>query len=578
MNMNEIIALNRENIKKAIEDYSAHTYETAILDDISSEFIDNLAEKSAHSKSALRDLFSKSPAWREDLQALVINGNRTHDPDEDYINELVCKILMPARNCDKLQTRDMWDIQAFFSQFNVIDDDEKAELLKTINRIAPKAYANGKKLSRVFKAICKALDIADETSGSDFQKNYALLADELSAKKIDFKLFVSINPAHFLTMSNPKYDNRGNTLTSCHSLNSTEYTYNCGCSGYACDETSFIVFTVDDPTDAETLNNRKTTRQIFAYKPYNGVLLQSRLYNTSGGTRGAQAESKVYRDLIQREICALENIPNLWITKPSTDDEYKDYVETGEGFGGYEDWIYSDFDGKISVRKNNDDPKETITIGTYGLCIVCGDEISEGLYCDDHDNMTTCDECGDRCNSDDLYRVYDRNGNEIWVCENCREDYYYCEECGEYHHYERMTCINDDYYVCDDCLDHYYTRCEECGEYYRNEDMTEVHKDGYTYYVCEDCLDDNFYYCNECGEYHHYDEMIPAHDKHGNDIMVCSNCIEDNYTECAECGEYFHNSHIIEVINLETGEIMKVSDDFADKYEIYNNDNEEVSA
>ena len=43
-------------------------------------------------------------------------------------------------------------------------------------------------------------------------------------------------------------------------------------------------------------------RQMFAYKVNNGLLLQSRLYNTSGGTYGAQKESKLYRDLVQREI------------------------------------------------------------------------------------------------------------------------------------------------------------------------------------------------------------------------------------------------------------------------------------
>lgn len=100
---------------------------------------------------------------------------------------------------------------------------------------------------------------------------------KLSAKQIGLKLFVSVNPAHFITMSNPKRDSRGATLTSCHSFNSTEYDYNNGCTGYARDETSFIVFTVADPTDPETLNNRKTTRQVFAYRPGSGLLLQSRM-------------------------------------------------------------------------------------------------------------------------------------------------------------------------------------------------------------------------------------------------------------------------------------------------------------
>ncbi len=148
---------------------------------------------------------------------------------------------------------------------------------------------------------------------SELQSALKQLADN-RRKKIDFKLYVSLNPAHFITMSNPKDDKRGDTLTSCHSFNSTSYSYNNGCSGYARDEYTFITFVAADPSNPETLNNRKTMRQIFAYKPGNGLLLQSRLYNTSGGTYGAQEDSKLYRDLVQREISDLEGAPNLWQT------------------------------------------------------------------------------------------------------------------------------------------------------------------------------------------------------------------------------------------------------------------------
>ena len=153
--------------------------------------------------------------------------------------------------------------------------------------------------------------VADNSAGSQFQRLFAQFADELSTRKIDFKLFMSINPAHFVTMSNPKNDRRGTMLTSCHSFNSTAYEYNNGCSGYARDGVTFIVFTVADPEVAETLNNRKTSRQLFMYKPYNGLLLQSRLYNTHGGTRGEQEESKLYRDLVQRELSELEGVPKI---------------------------------------------------------------------------------------------------------------------------------------------------------------------------------------------------------------------------------------------------------------------------
>ncbi|MBQ4405044.1 MAG: hypothetical protein II857_11650 [Selenomonadaceae bacterium] len=167
---------------------------------------------------------------------------------------------------------------------------------------------------------------------------FAQFADELNGKKIDFKLYLSINPCHFLTMSNPKRDNRGSTMTSCHSFNVMDCEYNFGCSGYARDDVTFIVFPASNPDNPETLNNRKTTCQIFMYRPYNELLLQSRLYNTHGGTCGTQTESKLYRDLVQRELSELEGVPNLWKTEKYCGNKQTIHIPCGNGFGGYADW------------------------------------------------------------------------------------------------------------------------------------------------------------------------------------------------------------------------------------------------
>lgn len=313
MDMEKIIARAEQNIRTAIADYGRHTTQKTVLEDITDTFIHKLAVDSSYAKQGLRELFSKSPAWHPELDAIVINGTRTRDPDYDRAFDIERRIL------DKPWT-ELWD-ESFEQLRNAMmwfvcpnaSDEDKEAYLNALHKIAPKAYAPGKKPSRVFKAFCKALGVVDETAGSEFQKLFAQFADELSTKKIDYKLYVSINPAHFLTMSNPKEDTRGKMLTSCHSLNSTEYSYNCGCTGYARDEVSFIVFTVDDPSNPELLNNRKTSRQVFAYRPGSGLLLQSRMYNTSGGVYGAAAESDVYRDLIQREICDLEGLSTCGI-------------------------------------------------------------------------------------------------------------------------------------------------------------------------------------------------------------------------------------------------------------------------
>ena len=243
------------NIWSALEDYFRHADSDDVYENISEQFVDRLAVDSIKSKSSLRELFRKSQAWNENLQAIVINGTKTHNPDYSLVHDLAHSILYPVKldaDCDKLNLIER--AVYFFSRPN----DKADEYIDAINQLSPQAYAPRKKRSRIFKAICDSLGVTDLNAGSSFQHLFAQFADELSTKKIDFKLFMSIHPAHFLTMSNPKRDNRGSTLTSCHSFNVLDCDYNCGCSGYARDDVTFIVFTASDPDNPETLNNRKS--------------------------------------------------------------------------------------------------------------------------------------------------------------------------------------------------------------------------------------------------------------------------------------------------------------------------------
>lgn len=499
--MEDVIDRAERNICIALEDYCRHIGPTEALENVSDIFIRTLASDSSYAKQGLRELFRKSPSWDEELDAIVLNGTRTHDPDPEVIGDLISKIFR-----DYPDHRVVFEIFRRFVLWNSISEQCREEL----NKIVPDAYASGKKPSRVFKALCKGLGVADETKGSEFQKMYAQLADELSSRKLGFKLFVSINPAHFLTMSNPHDDDRGETLVSCHSLNCTDYEYNVGCTGYARDKVSFIVFTVTDPDDRESLNNRKTTRQIFAYQPGNGVLLQSRLYDTQGGTRGAQEDSKLYRDLIQRELSQLEGAVNLWKTFRFC--ERKDCVYTGEGFGGYADWTEPDFNAKISIRQDHQDDYQPLEVGSFGLCFQCGCEIFEGLLCekcaDGDGDESYCDDCDYRCDEDQLSTVYDTDGNERRVCDDCRSAYYtQCDDCGGWFADEAITHVEGGLWVeCPDCLARHYFQCGCCGEYIRKPDdgsslpvATVTLPGGQTVEVCDDCAE-NYIRCSHCGE------------------------------------------------------------------------------
>lgn len=495
--MTEKIELTKANIRKALSDYGAHTSQNDIMNDVSEYFVETLAEDSVYAKQDLRALFRRSPVWDEELDALVINGTRTHDPDYGRVESLAWQILAGTEMCSS-EYGELANALLIFTKPDMSEED-KNDSIRSLERLAPKVYSPTKKLSRVFMGLCKAANAVDDRPGSGFQRLYAKLADELTAKRIGFKLFVSLNPAHFLTMSNPKNDDRGSMMTSCHSLNSTAYTYNNGCSGYARDTTSFIAFTVSAPIKLEDLNNRKTTRQVFAYRPGSGLLMQSRMYNTSGGVYGAVAESKLYRDLIQREISDLENVPNLWKTFSATKENVAGLVETGRDFGGYPDWTYSSFDGHVSIRTDCDPAEvEPLQVGAAGLCISCACEISEGLYCDGcAPDRLCCDYCDAPCSEEDLYTVYDSGGNECRVCEECRRRHYtYCDCCEEYHIDDCVTELGNSLFYCDSCRDEYCECCEDCGDWYPREDMYAVGEN--KWWTCESCSED-YYRCEHCG-------------------------------------------------------------------------------
>ena len=257
-----------------------------------------------------------------------------------------------------------------------------------------------------------------------------------------------------------------------------------------------IAFTTSDPDDPETLNNRKTSRQLLMYKPNNGLLLQSRMYNTNGGTHGVQVESKVYRDLIQREISACENVPNLWRTFKYIGNEQGVNFSKGNGFGGYPDWQYSEFHAVFLFHEN------------------------------------------------DLDFVYTHRGDSFLVCSSCRDECcYLCEVCQQYFTTDSITFVEDTYPICDQCLNEHYHMCEDCDEYHHREDMVSVIDSvGHESLVCDACADENYILCRDCERYVHINYTKHAH-HNGNVIDVYLDCLS-NYKECELCNEYYHEDEI----------------------------------
>ena len=128
---------------------------TEIYDDVSEAFIKRLAADNYYSKQELRELFRKSPAWNEELDAIVINGTRTHDPDYHSVYDLACVILRDAfqkADCSKREI--MYRAISFFTR-----KDPEESIIGAIKALAPKAYAPGKKITRVFRGLCEASEL-----------------------------------------------------------------------------------------------------------------------------------------------------------------------------------------------------------------------------------------------------------------------------------------------------------------------------------------------------------------------------------------------------------------------------------
>jgi hypothetical protein len=497
--MEEKIVMAVQNIRTALDDYNRH------IDDCdqiawSEPFVKRLASDSTKAKQDLRELFRKSPSWDEELDAIVLNGNRTHEPVAKKVLDGIFNLLVKSnRYKDTMRDYEPLKIAEFFAYHN-------NEYLPIVQEVAPNAWKPGKKLSRVLHGVCKALGIVDETKGSWFQRKFAEVADEMNSKKLSYKLFLSLNPAHFLTMSNPHGDDRGQMLTSCHSLTCTEYQYNNGCTGYARDPVTFIAFTVADPSDKETLNNRKTTRQLFMYEPGNGVLCQSRLYTTNGGADTEVEEYRLYRDLVQREIALLEGEVNLW-TKKTVSQWDKTWVHEHGFFGGYADWWHFSNLATVSVLKSHMETASSFIAGEAGLCLNCGEEIDKYLYCNDCLESMGYDICFCCGNA-----VHHGNGNEVHDLET-----------------------SESLVVCDACYDSETVNCYCCERDVLSSQIQYLSGIGR---VCDDCAE-NYEKCDWCNNYGDKEEAHDAIDHDGSSITVCEYCYNSRFSECKECDDAY---------------------------------------
>jgi hypothetical protein len=110
---------------------------------------------------------------------------------------------------------------------------------------------------------------------------------------------------------------------------------------------------------------------------------------------------------------------------------------------------------------------DEIEEGTSGLYYLEGQRwtnTTEGWFCEEH--LIYCEDCGNNWHQDNVAFT----GSHRAVCEDCREHYGSCEQCGEiFCESELEWHDNDDCYYCDDCYSEHVRpprnvgRCQSCG-------------------------------------------------------------------------------------------------------------------
>lgn len=392
---------------------------------------------------------------------------------------------------------DALDICSSCSESNMLTE----QLAEQINKLIPEIKAvQGQKLSRVIQKICKTVDIdkivkindyGTYTRDDGFNRQFAILANEINPVTYKRITVISLNPVDYWSMSH------GKNWHSCHYVgDGDDGCYSSGTESYMLDGTSIVYYIIDEKYTGNTYSlEDKINRCMFMVQPDGNAILESRVYpdDRDGGDNSL---ARQFRDVMSRIVSELWEVNNFWEIKKGSE---AGYLTTTYGTH-YPDYIkYEDANTMINKSYTGE---VNIVIGHDPICPVCGKEHSyeENVICEDceHEGEIRCENCGEYEDEEDAIHTSD---DRWFCCEDCANGagYYYCEDTGEYENENNMQKIDGRWYLTENCYYNNYT-----GEYchgepevtteddrnYETED--EAIQDGY-----RECYEDNCWYSEE---------------------------------------------------------------------------------
>lgn len=477
----------------------------------------------ASNKADLIKAFKRHPNYLEGKFMIVFSHNFDRKIDmralNGFYNWVMYTAAEPAREFMPTEMRNYvsshhyrypGNVWGMFSHLSVTANqymsEETAEMFNGIN---PEFHARaGQKTSRMTNKLCAYIGL---NRLPDYNREFAKYADALNPLKITRYTVLSVNPLDYLTMS------FGNSWASCHTIdknnkrgmpNSYEGMYSSGTISYMLDSPSMVFYTVDASYNGNDFwNQPKINRQMFHWGEEK--LIQGRLYPQDND--GDNSVYTPYREIVQKVMSELFDLPNYWTVSKGTDAAGKFIDSDGTHYRDY-----NNYSNCTLSRPKGSENDSYITVGHAPICIECGNEhdTEDCISCCSKPNEYYCSECGDAIDEDDV----------IWIDNEpyCHDCVFWCDECESYFVGEGTTVINEYGYtitVCDDCLDR-YTYCDCCCDYHPSEMTYWIDVDNES--VCDDCFSNNYGTCEYCGEHFQFKDL---EDHNGN--LLCPSCLED---------------------------------------------------
>ena len=479
-------------------------------------------------KGEVLNLMARIQRKGDDYKDVVVGGKSTEQYQAEWDNEevLLKEFFESYRDTSLSSAQDYYltveektkydKLYLFIDLFRCVEQNTVTEeFAKEFAKIYPDVNCVvGTRIVKIVRRVCtlygldkikemKTISWTDDHGNEHsrevdegYNKQIAVLGDEINPLKITRHTIISVNPLDYLTMS------FGRRWASCHTIdkenlrnssNTYEGQYCSGTLSYLLDKASVIFYTVESSYSGNEFETQdKIQRVMFHFNEDFTAMVEGRVY-PDGRDGGDASLAAQFRNVMQKVISDCTGHNNLWILKKGT-HTVGSYVRSRGTH--YRDYTHYD-DCNVSLLKGYEDEYKLVEIGHDPICPNCGQEhtTEEWLACEEcHDHYYChCANCGQGISEDNYDRIYCEDNDNVYCDSDCADSdgVHWCEDDDEWH--------DSDNSICDDYDGNWYHECEvetEDGHYYHSSDNARA-----AGYACTD--DDEWYPEDEvlCDEY-----------------------------------------------------------------------------